>query len=81
MLEGGAGAAPAGGFAIRSRAVLGIVPAGITTGLPGVWLTWPAEKVESPQGLKPQGLKPDGYFYGSADRKARPGAERWRSVA
>jgi len=38
--ECGAGAAPARGFAIRSRAASGIGPAGITTGLPGVWLYW-----------------------------------------
>ena len=70
MPDCGAGAAPARGFAIRSRAVLGIVPAGITTGLPGVWLTWLAERIESPQG----------HFYRSANREARPGAEWWRSV-
>jgi hypothetical protein len=60
MPECGASAAPAGGFAVRSRAVLGIVPAGITTGLPGVWLTWPAERIESPQG----------YFYRSAEQES-----------
>ena len=44
----GAGAAPACGFALRSRAASGIDPAGMTTGLPGVWLSLAAERVRKP---------------------------------
>ena len=32
--------------AVRSRAASGIDPAGITTGLPGVWLNLAAERVQ-----------------------------------
>jgi hypothetical protein len=35
-------------FAVRSRAASGIDPAGITTGLPGVWLSLAVERVQSP---------------------------------
>jgi hypothetical protein len=38
--------AVARGFALRSRAALGIDPAGMTTGLPGVWLSLAVERVQ-----------------------------------
>ena len=64
MPECGAGAVPAGGFAVRSRAALGIVPAGITTGLRGARCTGVGE------GLKPVKIR--------RFQEARPGAEWWR---
>jgi hypothetical protein len=58
---------PAGDLANRSRAALGIDPAGITTGLPGVWLNSAVERASSPLFIRCQ--------------EARPEAEGWRSVA
>jgi hypothetical protein len=66
----GARAVPAGGFATCSRAALGIDPAGTKTGLPGVWLSLAAERVQRP--LRPAGNDPP-------KSEARPKAEGWRS--
>ena len=61
---------PAGGLANRTRAALGIDPAGMMTGLPGVWLSLAAERVQRP--LRPRGNDPP-------KSEARPEAEGWRS--
>ena len=66
----GASAVPARGLANCSRAALGIDPAGMTTGLPGVWLSLAVERVQRP--LRPAGNDPP-------KSEARPEAEWWRS--
>jgi hypothetical protein len=68
---------PAGGLANRSRAALGIGPAGITTGLPGVWLNSAAERASSPlpSAVRKRGPKLRGGVR-SPNREPRWSAER-----
>ena len=64
-------------FAVRSRAASGIDPAGITTGLPGVWLNVAVERASSPfaSTVRKRGPKLSGGVR-SPKREPRWSAER-----